>query len=169
MILAAGAGYLLGAVPLGFLVARARGMNIFEVGSKNPGATNVRLVLGAGAGNTVFVLDAAKGALASGWPLLVAWQAVRSPAFPGILGYLGLAGALLGISFSCFTHFKGGKGVATATGGLAVLMPSVALISGAIWVVVFYATRYVSLASILAARKPRPRRSAGRSRSGSVS
>jgi glycerol-3-phosphate acyltransferase PlsY len=151
LLLAAAAGYLLGAIPFGYLVARAKGVNIFEVGSKNPGATNVRRVLGSGPGNTVFVLDASKGALAAGWPLLVAWQAIRASDFPGILGYVGLAGALIGHSFSCFTRFKGGKGVATATGGLLVLMPYVSLVSAAIWLTVFYATRYVSLASILAA------------------
>jgi len=151
LLMAAAAGYLLGAIPFGYLVARAKGVNIFEVGSKNPGATNVRRVLGSGPGNTVFVLDASKGALAAGWPLLVAWQAIRASDFPGILGYVGLAGALIGHSFSCFTHFKGGKGVATATGGLLVLMPYVSLVSAAIWLTVFYATRYVSLASILAA------------------
>ncbi len=151
LILAAGGGYLLGALPFGYLVARSRGVDIFSVGSKSPGATNVRRVLGTGPGNTVFVLDALKGAAAAGWPLLVVWQAVRASGSPGILGYVGLAAALIGHSFSCFTGFKGGKGVATATGGLLVLMPYVTLVSSAIWVTVFYATRYVSLASILAA------------------
>jgi glycerol-3-phosphate acyltransferase PlsY len=68
-----------------------------------------------------------------------------------LMGFVGLAFALLGHSFSCFTRFRGGKGVATAAGGLLVLMPYVALISTGVWVIVFYATRYVSLASILAA------------------
>src|ERR1700741_3419267 len=57
-------GYLLGSLPFGYLVARAKGVNIFEVGSKNPGATNVRRVLGHGPGNLVLFLDAAKGAAA---------------------------------------------------------------------------------------------------------
>src|SRR5438045_7246586 len=61
-------GYLLGSMPFGYLVARAKGVNIFEVGSKNPGATNVRRVLGRGPGNLVFFLDALKGAGATGWP-----------------------------------------------------------------------------------------------------
>ena len=151
LMVAAAAGYLLGALPFGYLVARSRGVDIFEVGSKSPGATNVRRVLGSGPGNTVFVLDALKGCLAAGWPLLVIWQAARSPGFPGTLGYVGLAGALVGHSFSCFTRFRGGKGVATAAGGLLVLMPLVSVISAAVWVAVFFATRYVSLASILAA------------------
>ncbi len=157
---AAACGYLLGSLPFGYLVARSRGVNIFEVGSRSPGATNVRRVLGKGPGNTVFGLDMLKGAAAAGWPL--AWfylVLARKPAegHPvtladcALLGYVGLAFALVGHSFSCFTGFKGGKGVATAAGGFLVLLPYVALISAAVWVAVFYATRFVSLASILAA------------------
>ena len=62
-------GYLLGSLPFGYLIARAKGVNIFEVGSKNPGATNVRRVLGAGPGNLVFALDALKGSVAAAWAL----------------------------------------------------------------------------------------------------
>src|SRR5947199_3667181 len=64
LLIAAVVAYLLGSLPFGFLVARAKGVNIFEVGSKNPGATNVRRVLGKGPGNLVLFLDALKGALA---------------------------------------------------------------------------------------------------------
>jgi len=167
---AAVAGYLLGSLPFGYLVARSRGVNIFEVGSRSPGATNVRRVLGRGPGNTVFVLDTLKGALAAAVPFLAVLHSAHAhgqaagPAgaqdpsmlaaadrLAAMMGYIGLAFALVGHSFSCFTRFRGGKGVATAAGGLLVLMPSVALISGAIWAAIFYATRYVSLASILAA------------------
>lgn len=162
------AGYLLGALPFGYLVARAYGVNIFEVGSRNPGATNVRRVLGRRAGNLVFVLDATKGMVAAALPWV--WQGLgwfsASPATVGEGGgataatifeqalpacVAGLAGALLGHSFSCFTRFRGGKGVATASGGLLVLMPVGTLIAVAIWIVTFYAFRYVSLASVLAA------------------
>jgi glycerol-3-phosphate acyltransferase PlsY len=59
--------------------------------------------------------------------------------------------ALVGHSFSCFTKFKGGKGVATAAGGFMVLMPYAMLICVLVWLVTFYASRYVSLASILGA------------------
>jgi glycerol-3-phosphate acyltransferase PlsY len=64
---------------------------------------------------------------------------------------LGLIGALVGHSFSCFTRFRGGKGVATGAGGLLVIMPVSALIGAVVWAVVFFSTRYVSLASIFAA------------------
>ncbi|MDI1335646.1 MAG: glycerol-3-phosphate 1-O-acyltransferase PlsY [Lacunisphaera sp.] len=140
-------GYLLGSLPFGYLVARAHGVDIFKVGSKNPGATNVKRVLGPKAGNTVMALDMVKGAVASGWPLL---PFVGAPD-PVMLGLVGVIAAVLGHSFSIFTRFKGGKGVATAAGGLLVLIPVAGAIAAATWVVVFYAFRYVSLASILGA------------------
>jgi glycerol-3-phosphate acyltransferase PlsY len=147
ILIALAVGYLLGSLPFGYLVARSKGVNIFEVGSKNPGATNVRRVLGAGPGNLVFFLDALKGAVATGWPLLLKPSGVE----PMPVAIAGLLGALLGHSFSCFTQFRGGKGVATATGGLLVLLPVVVLIGAAVWAAAFYSSRYVSLASILAA------------------
>jgi len=172
LTIAAITGYLLGAIPFGWLVARAHGINIFEHGSKSPGATNVKRVLGKKAGNTVFALDAVKGALAAGWPLLMervglaqvadtknavswSWMLVDvkllGPETVIPAAVTGLLFAVLGHSFSCFTRFKGGKGVATSAGGFIVLMPVVTLIALAVWLVTFYGSRYVSLASILAA------------------
>jgi len=66
-----------------------------------------------------------------------------------LCGILGLAGAILGHSFSFFLGFRGGKGVATTVGGLLVLLPLVMLIGLVVWLAVFYTTRYVSLASLL--------------------
>jgi glycerol-3-phosphate acyltransferase PlsY len=162
ILIAAIVGYLLGSLPFGCLVARAKGVNIFAVGSKSPGATNVRRVLGKGPGNLVFALDVLKGALAAAWALLAhapvvapaSWTAWGGGPLVGdgwvALGVAGLVGALFGHSFSCFTRFRGGKGVATSLGGLVVLMPLVVAIAFAVWAVTFYATRYVSLASIIA-------------------
>jgi glycerol-3-phosphate acyltransferase PlsY len=151
LAIAAAAGYLLGALPFGYMVARSKGVDIFSVGSRSPGATNVRRVLGTGPGNAVLFLDILKGAVAAGWPLLFAWGAVNPSSASRSLGYIGLAAALAGHSFSCFTRFRGGKGVATAAGGLVVLMPLVAASAAALWVVLFFASRYVSLSSIVAA------------------
>jgi glycerol-3-phosphate acyltransferase PlsY len=151
LAIAAAAGYLLGSLPFGYLVARSRGVDIFSVGSRSPGATNVRRVLGTGPGNTVLMLDLLKGSVAAGWPLLFAWSAMNAATAPRILGYVGLASALVGHSFSCFTRLRGGKGVATAAGGLVVLMPLVAVSAAILWVIVFFASRFVSLASILSA------------------
>jgi glycerol-3-phosphate acyltransferase PlsY len=158
ILIAAVAGYLLGSLPFGYLVARARGVDIFKAGSGNPGATNVKRVLGSKAGNAVYVLDALKGAGAAGWPLV--WcLAVRPADYPGgndfyaasILGVAGLVAAVLGHWFSCFTRLKGGKGVATASGGLLVLMPLPGLIAIVVWIITFSVSRYVSLASIFGA------------------
>lgn len=150
-LIAAAIGYVLGSLPFGYLVAKAKGVNIFEVGSKSPGATNVKRVLGAKAGNTVFALDALKGIIAAATPLLV-----MLGGDPGTLGYelggvAGVIGAVLGHSFSCFTGFRGGKGVATAAGGLFVLMPLPCLLGAVGWVITFYTSKYVSLASIVSA------------------
>ncbi len=163
LLLALVIGYLLGALPFGYLVARSKGVNIFEHGSKNPGATNVRRVLGRGPGNLVFALDALKGAAATAWPLFhltrsgageatsLSISFTTAEAAATSMAVAGLIGALLGHSFSCFTKFRGGKGVATASGGLLVLMPLAVAIGAAIWAGTFYASRFVSLASILAA------------------
>jgi glycerol-3-phosphate acyltransferase PlsY len=158
LLIAAVVGYLLGSLPFGYLVARSHGVNIFEVGSKNPGATNVRRVLGRGPGNLVFALDALKGALATFAPYgyrLATRGSANAPAFDGTaFGYFaiaGLLGAFLGHSFSCFTGFRGGKGVATGAGGFAVLFPPGIVIALSVWAATVLITRYVSLASMLAA------------------
>jgi acyl phosphate:glycerol-3-phosphate acyltransferase len=164
LLIAAVVGYLLGSLPFGYLVARAKGVNIFEVGSKNPGATNVRRVLGNGPGNLVLFLDALKGAAAAGWPFLSLPynpgdmslashpnMSLVSEPFQLQAGVAGLVAAILGHSFSCFTKFKGGKSVATAAGGFAVVFPIGILVALAIFGTAVGVTRYVSLGSILAA------------------
>ncbi len=143
LLLAGVVGYLLGSLPFGYLVARAKGVNIFEVGSRSSGATNVRRVLGNGPGFLVLLLDAAKGAAAASPSLFHAdWQ---------VVGLVGLLGALVGHAFSCFTGFRGGKSVATAAGGFLVLFPIGVLAAAVVWGLTVAATRYVSLASMLAA------------------
>ncbi len=141
------AGYLLGSLPFGYLVAKAHGVDIFKVGSCNPGATNVKRVLGSKAGNSVLVLDMLKGAAATWWPTLSFVETEHQ----WVLSLIGVVAAVIGHAFSVFTRFRGGKSVATAAGGLFVLIPVACLIAGATWVVTFYASRYVSLASILGA------------------
>jgi glycerol-3-phosphate acyltransferase PlsY len=152
LLLAALVGYLLGALPFGYLVAKAKGVNIFEVGSKNPGATNVRRVLGHGPGNVVLLLDAAKGALAVGWVILLSRNG-RNIAPDDLLPLevTGLVAAMLGHSFSCFTRFKGGKSVATGAGAFLVLFPLGMGIGFVVFGLTLALSRYVSLASMLGA------------------
>ena len=135
-------GYLLGSISFAVLIARSRGVDIFKVGSGNPGATNVKRTLGSKLGNLVFILDALKGVVAAGWPLLLGSD------YGLALALWGLGGAILGHSFSVFLGFRGGKGVATTMGGVLVLMPIVLLIGVLVWLLLFYASRVVALASI---------------------
>ena len=147
-------GYLLGSVNFAVLVARKHGVDILKEGSGNPGATNVKRVLGKGPGNLVFALDALKGFVGTGLPTLVGYViaaqglAVAIPGDAFLHGVAGFIGTLLGHCFSCFLGFKGGKGVASTIGGLLVLLPLPIVIGAAIWGLVFALSRYVSLASI---------------------
>jgi glycerol-3-phosphate acyltransferase PlsY len=145
LILVPLAGYLIGSIPFGYLVARARGVDIFAQGSGNIGATNVGRVLGKKYGVLVFVLDFAKGAL----PVLAA-RFIPSPAPAWLEVLTGLA-AFLGHLFPLYLGLRGGKGVATGTGVVVVLVPGPALAALGVWLVAAVAWRYVSVASILAA------------------
>ena len=146
LLIAAAVGYLMGSLPFGYLVARAKGVNIFEVGSKNPGATNVRRVLGSGPGNLVLLLDILKGAAASGWPLFFV-----APEHQLYVGIAGVVAAILGHSFSCFTGFRGGKSVATGAGGFLMVFPIGMGIAFVVFIVTLALFRYVSLGSMLGA------------------
>jgi len=135
--------YLLGAIPVGVLVARSRGVNLFEVGSGNVGATNVKRALGAKLALVVFVLDVLKGTL----PSVLALQLLKSPEWAFGIGLAAIAGHCL----SPFLKFRGGKGVATGLGVLFGSVPLVAVSALSVFVVSFAATRWVSLSSLLAA------------------
>ncbi len=145
-------GYLLGSVNFAVLVAKKHGVDILKEGSGNPGATNVKRLLGKGPGNLVFALDVLKGFVGAGLPFLLLRIDPNKPAIINDLFFVvcvaGLVGTLLGHCFSCFLKFKGGKGVASTIGGLLVLLPIPIVIGAAIWGVVFLLSRYVSLASI---------------------
>ncbi|MBI3416433.1 MAG: glycerol-3-phosphate 1-O-acyltransferase PlsY [Verrucomicrobia bacterium] len=153
--LAVGA-YLLGSLPTGYLVARARGVDIRSVGSGNIGATNVFRVLGKAAGIGVLAVDALKGFIASG--VLAPMMAKQiSPEFsndinlPDYFALVAGGGAVLGHNYTCWLKFKGGKGIATSAGVLVALTPWAFLIILAIFLIAFVGTRYVSLGSVLAA------------------
>ncbi len=145
LVLVLVAGYLLGSVSFAVIISKRHGVDILKAGSGNPGATNVKRVVGKGAGNLCFVLDALKGALAAALPQMI----FHGQPWAVELGVAGLVAALVGHSFSVFIGFRGGKGVASTIGGLLALCPVVILIGVAAWLAVFYSTRYVSLASIV--------------------
>lgn len=153
--LVAVAGYLLGSFPTGYLVAKARGVDIRRVGSGNIGATNALRVLGKPLGILVLLADALKGALACGVLPRLAAALGAGPTAPdpgpgGVAITAGVA-AILGHNYTCWLRFRGGKGIATSAGVLLVLMPWVVLVVFGVWGLVLAVGRWVSLASISAA------------------
>ncbi|MBX3444970.1 MAG: glycerol-3-phosphate 1-O-acyltransferase PlsY [Planctomyces sp.] len=145
-LLAALAGYLIGSIPFSLLLGRAAGgIDIRQHGSGNVGATNVARLLGWRWGGLALVLDALKG-------LAAVWLAPRLAFAPSlnVLVLCGLA-AILGHMYPCWLGFRGGKGVATSLGVVAMLAPWPALAAVIAFGVCFALTRYVSLGSIVAA------------------
>jgi glycerol-3-phosphate acyltransferase PlsY len=152
-ILTALVAYLLGSVPTGFLVGKARGIDIRAVGSGNIGATNVFRALGTVAGVLVMLADALKGWLAvMVLARLFAHWFLASASAPQQEGLAILAGfcAILGHNYTFWLRFKGGKGIATSAGVLVALVPYSLLIILAVWLLVMAVSRYVSLASVCA-------------------
>ena len=148
------AGYLLGSIPTGFLVAKARDIDIRTLGSGNIGATNVLRVLGKPAGIFVLFADALKGwvAVAVVARLMARWFSgfADAQSVEWLQICAGVA-AILGHNYTCWLHFKGGKGIATSAGVLLALVPLALAIILTIWGLIVAFTRYVSLASICAA------------------
>src|SRR6266571_2675435 len=116
-ILSALLGYLLGSIPTGYLVAAARGVDIRTVGSGNIGATNVFRFLGKPAGIFVLLADALKGWLAVYIAIKIMAPIFRIPEHQLTFEWLKICAgvcAILGHNFTCWLHFKGGKGIATS-------------------------------------------------------
>ena len=145
--------YLIGSIPFGLIVALSRGIDPRTAGSKNIGATNVGRLLGGKFFAIVFTLDLLKGLI----PTAAAGAIVHathqnSTSVDYLLWLLAAAAAIFGHMFSLFLRFKGGKGVATSAGVLLGIFPYYTLpglIAIGIWCLIFFITRYVSLASIL--------------------
>ncbi len=162
------AAYLLGSIPTGYLVAKAKGIDIRSMGSGNIGATNAMRVLGKPAGIFVLLMDAAKGFVACKIlpPLVFNWIA---PHFPYTTGYfdeplnvqpadlemkftvIAGIGAVLGHNYTCWLKFKGGKGIATTAGVFLALAPWALLIALVVFILALLLTKYVSIGSISAA------------------
>jgi glycerol-3-phosphate acyltransferase PlsY len=152
--------YLLGSIPFGYLIVRAtQDADVRETGSGGTGATNVSRRAGKAAGVFTLVLDALKGAAA----VAIAKVVLGLPVFgEGVFvssanenGYWWIAAAaiaaILGHIFPVWLRFRGGKGVATGVGVFLILAPVAVGFAGMIFVLVVWRTRYVSLASIVAA------------------
>jgi len=141
-VLTAAYSYLLGSIPFGYILVRAfRGQDVRQTGSGNIGATNVSRT-SKGLGALTLVLDALKGLAA------VLITRMIFPANKTLLGTAALF-AIVGHMFPVWLRFRGGKGVATGLGSFVILTPETILVMIFVFVVIFLAFRYVSLASIL--------------------
>ena len=155
------AAYLVGGIPFGFIIGKARGVDVRTVGSKNIGATNVFRTVGKGWGLIAFACDVLKGMLptlaakwyiASGYalPQPQPWYEAELPLFVGIACVLGHMLTPY-ITDEKGRRFHGGKGVATAFGMLIGLIPAMVGTAFALFAVVFACSNYISLGSCGAA------------------
>lgn len=145
------AAYLLGSIPAGYLVGRARGLDIRREGSGNIGATNALRVLGKPAGIFVMIVDGLKGYAACVWATDLVLGLCGASGDPGLHRVLAGIAAVLGHNYTCWLNFKGGKGIATSAGVYFALSPLSAAIAVGSWILVVAITRIVSIASITAA------------------
>lgn len=134
-------GYLLGAIPFGLLIAKIWKIDIRKYGSGNIGATNVFRTLGLVPGMITFALDFLKGMLA----VYIGYWAGGNPFIVLLMG----VSAIFGHMYSVFLGFKGGKGAATGLGVLAAFAPEIFIVTMILAAMLIYATRYVSVASIV--------------------
>jgi len=147
VVIAAVVAYLIGSIPTGYLIVKsATGQDIRQVGSGSTGATNVKRVMGKKWFFIVLLLDALKGAI----PVMIANFVPYLHSNSGITAVVAAACVLLGHSKSIYLGFTGGKSVASGVGTILALSPSVGLSIAVIWAVITYASKYVSLGSIIA-------------------
>jgi acyl phosphate:glycerol-3-phosphate acyltransferase len=144
-------GYLFGSFPAGYFAGRIAGVDVRSLGSGNIGATNVLRVLGKKWGYTVFFVDAFKGFAAVRLAFFLAEHLTLARPYAVYFAMLAAVMCVVGHTFPVWLRFKGGKGVATSAGAVFGLMPLAAVIIFLVWVVVFEITRYVSVASVVAA------------------
>lgn len=153
LLAALAVGYLVGSVPTAAWIARARGKDVFSLGSGNMGAMNTARNLTLGLGVLVLALDVAKGALATYLGLFIAAASaantpgVEAPALaaPLVAGF----GAVLGHAFSMFVGFRGGKALATTLGVSLPLYPQVGLAALILIVALYLIVRRAGLAAII--------------------
>ncbi len=135
------ASFILGSIPFGIIIAKAKGVDLKNVGSRNIGATNVLRSLGKWPAALTLLGDVLKGTAA----VAIGRYFGVGPVYEGFVGL----SAILGHNFSIFLGFRGGKGVATSLGVLGIYSPKTAIVTFIIWVVVVMLTKYSSLGALV--------------------
>jgi len=133
--------FILGSIPFGVIIAKAKGVDLKKTGSGNIGATNVLRALGKSAAALTLLGDILKGTAA----VAIAGYLSVGPFYEGLAGL----SAILGHNFSLFLGFRGGKGVATSMGVLVLYSPQVAILTIIIWLAAALITKYSSLGAII--------------------
>jgi acyl phosphate:glycerol-3-phosphate acyltransferase len=145
--LAIAGAYLLGSIPFGLILARARGVDVRAAGSGNIGATNVARTVGRKLGVVVLLLDALKG---MGPMAAILYSGLGAETSPYVNTAVGLA-AIVGHCFPVWLRFRGGKGVATSLGVFVIVDPLATGIGAAVWIALYAAFRISSVGSLAAA------------------
>lgn len=143
--LAIGAAYLVGSIDFAVIVARMHGVDIHNVGSGNPGASNVMRSLGRGPGAMVLVGDTIKGVIGAAMGMIASGTADPQIEWAFLAGLA----AVVGHCYPIFHKFKGGKGVATGLGVLFFTVPLVGLIVVVSWMVLVKITKTASVSSLI--------------------
>jgi glycerol-3-phosphate acyltransferase PlsY len=133
--------FIIGAIPMGVIIAKAKGIDLKKVGSGNIGATNVLRSLGKGPAALTLLGDMLKGTIA----VALGRYFDAGTLYEGLIGL----SAVIGHNFSIFLRFRGGKGVATSLGVLLLYSPQTAFFTFIIWLVVVLTTRYSSLGALI--------------------
>ena len=135
------ASFILGSIPFGIIIAKAKGVDLKKVGSRNIGATNVLRSLGKWPAALTLLGDVLKGTAA----VAIGRYFGVEPVYEGFVGL----SAILGHNFSIFLGFRGGKGVATSLGVLGIYSPQTAIFTFIIWLMVVMFTKYSSLGALV--------------------
>ena len=144
------ASYIFGSVPWAYIIGKMNGIDIRQHGSGNVGATNVMRVLGRRWGYSCFLLDFLKGFIPlAAVKILIGMRIVSVPLEAALI--TAAVAVVAGHIWTIFLKFKGGKGMATGGGVLVAVAPYSFICCGLAWIIFFHATRYVSVASIIAA------------------
>ena len=133
--------FLIGSIPFGIIIAKAKGVDLKKVGSGNIGATNVLRSIGKYPALLTLLGDVLKGTAA----VALGRYFGSGPVFEGLVGFC----AIVGHNFSLFLGFRGGKGVATSFGVLSLYSPQTALFTFIIWLIVVMTTKYSSLGALV--------------------
>ncbi len=141
------ASYTIGSIPFGFIIAKAKGFDLRQLGSGNIGSTNIYRALGFRIALLVFLLDAGKGFLGTRMVPMLGPDTFHVT----YLRFICAVGVILGSVASIFMRLKGGKGVATGAGVFLGLAPLATAVSIGIWAGLLAIWRYVSLGSLAAA------------------